>query len=223
MTPAIVNSSLLLPLLLQLLACGLLFVTARCIYRITFHPLAKFPGPPLAGLSSIYAMLWDFPLETSYSKNFATWHDQYGPIIRIEPNHLHIRDMEAYNQVFKVGTKFNRDPAIYSFPFTKGSFFNKLTVKEGKVHRDLYNPYFSKANVVNMQYLVREHLSKFLQKLDEACQADKEADLSLGFRCLTADTLMGYCYDKPFGALDYEDFKYPMMWIVPSTSTYSAH
>jgi hypothetical protein len=103
---------LLLKLSLQLTAGWLVYWIAKCIYRVTLHPLTQFPGPPLAGLSSLYAMSWDFPVETSYSENFAKWHDQYGPVIRIEPNHLHIRDMAAYNQVFKVGTKFNRNPAI---------------------------------------------------------------------------------------------------------------
>lgn len=156
-------------------------------------------------------MSWDLPFRTSYSSNFAKWHDKYGPIIRIEPNHLHIRDMDAYNTVFKVGTKFNRDPAMYSLPFTKGGFFNKSVVREGKAHRDLYVPYFSKANVVKMEHLIREHVTNFLSKLQVAGRESKDVDLSLGFRCLTADTLMGYTYDRPFGALDAPDFKYPMM------------
>ena len=208
----------ILKLALQLIVAWFVYWLAKCIYRVTFHPLAKFPGPPLAGFSSLYAMSWDLPVETSYSDNFAKWHDEYGPVIRIEPNHLHIRDMEAYNQVFKVGTKFNRDPAIYGFPFTRGSFFNKLVVREGKVHRDLYVPYFSKAKVNKMEYMIRDHMTKFIRKLDEACSAGKEVDLNLGYRCLTADTLMGYTYNKPFGAIDYHEFRYPMMYVSSSPS-----
>lgn len=203
--------SLFLKLLIQLAAGWLVYWIAKCIYRVTLHPLAKIPGPPLAGLSSLYAMSWDLPVATSYSENFAKWHDQYGPIIRIEPNHLHVRDMDACNQVFKVGTKFNRDPAMYSFPFTKGSLFNKLVVKEGKLHRDLYVPYFSKTNVVKMEYFIKEQLTKFMGILDHAYAAGKTVDLTLGYRCLVADTLMTYCYDKPFGAVDAESFEFPMM------------
>lgn len=196
---------------LNVLATALLLVVARWIYRITLHPLAKFPGPKLAAMTSMYAMSYDLPLKTSYIKQFSAWHKKYGPIIRIEPNHLHILDMDAYNQVFKMGTKFNRDPVIYSFHFTKGSMFNKLVVKEGKAHRDLYMPYFSRMNVQKMEPIIREHLTKFLDKLDEASEADKAVDLTLGFRCLMADSLMRYTYDKPFGALDAPDFEYPMM------------
>lgn len=197
----------------NIIATALLFIVARWIYRVTLHPLAKFPGPKMAAMTSMYAMSYDLPLKTSYIKQFSKWHKQYGPIIRIEPNHLHILDMDAYNSVFKVGTKFNRDPAIYSFPFTKGSMFNKLVVKDGKAHRDLYMPYFSRMNVQKMEPIIREHLGKFLEKLDEAGKLGKDVDLTLGFRCLMADTLMRYTYDKPFGALDAPDFEYPMMQV----------
>lgn len=201
-----------------------LLLILRWIYRLTLHPLAKFPGPKLAAMTSLYAMSYDLPIETSYVKEFPKWHEQHGPVIRIEPNHLHIRDMDAYNQVFKVGTKFNRDPAIYSFPFTKGSFFNKLSVKEAKPHRDMYFPYFSRAAVNKLEPILQEHVSKFLKRLGQAASDSRPVDLSLGFRCLTADSLMRYSYDRAFGALDAPDFKFPMIVAIESffdNSTYT--
>jgi hypothetical protein len=89
--------------------------------------------------------------------------------------------------------------------------FNKLVVKEGKLHRDLYVPYFSKTNVVKLEYLIKEQLAKFMGKLDDAHATGKSVDLTLEYRCLVADTLMTYCYDKPFGAIEAEDFAFPMM------------
>lgn len=189
----------------------LLLALGRWIYRLTLHPLAKFPGPKLAAISSAYAMSWDLPVPTSYIKNFPAWHDKYGPIIRIEPNHLHIRDVDAYNEVFKIGTKFDRDPALYSFPFTRGSFFNKLSVKGAKPHRDMYAPYFSRANVMNLEGVIKEHLGAFLTRIEGYSSAGKPVDLSRGYRCLLADTIMKYSYNKPYGAIASPDFKFPML------------
>lgn len=191
-------------------ACCLLLV-GRWIYRLTLHPLAKVPGPKLAAMSSAYAMSWDLPYESSYIRNFAKWHAQHGPIIRIEPNHVHVLDTEAYDKVFKIGTKFYRDPAIYSFPFTKGGFFNKLHVKEAKPHRDLYMPYFSRSSVQTLEPAIRDHLQAFLDKIGEAADAGRPVDLTRGFRCLVADTVMRYSYDQPFGALQAPDFEFPML------------
>lgn len=55
-----------------------LFVIVRAIYRITLHPLAKVPGPKLAGLSSLYGAYFDFPVTTSYTRQIMKLHDEYG-------------------------------------------------------------------------------------------------------------------------------------------------
>lgn len=198
-------------MLLYFTLTSILFILGRWVYRLTLHPLAKFPGPKLAAMTSMYAMYWDLPVKSSYSKQFPRWHDKYGPIIRIEPNHLHIRDLDAYNEVFKIGTKFNRDPVIYSFPYTKGSFFNKLSVSEAKPHRDMYLPYFSRAAVSKLEGVIKEHLGMFLKKIEEASTNAEPLDLTRGFRCLVADTLMRYSYDKPYGAIAVPEFKHPML------------
>jgi cytochrome P450 len=195
----------------QVVLVGCLLVVGRWIYRLTLHPLAKVPGPKLAAISSAYAMSWDLPHASSYIRNFAQWHEKYGPMIRIEPNHVHILDIESYNKVFKIGTKFYRDPTIYSLPFTKGGFFNKLHVKDAKPHRDLYMSYFSRSNVQSLEPAIREHLTIFLHKLDEAADGDRGVDLTRGFRCLVADTVMRYSYDKPYGALNAPNFEFQML------------
>lgn len=197
--------------LFQALAACMLLVVARWVYRLTLHPLAKVPGPKLAAMTSAYAMSYDLNKSSSYIKKFPEWHAQYGPIIRIEPNHVHILDIDSYNKVFKIGTKFYRDPAIYSFPFTKGGFFNKLHVKDAKPHRDLYMGYFSRNAVQILEPVIRQHLVQFFTQLEEAVNANKKVDLTRAFRCLTADTLMRYSYDKPFGATTSPDFIFPML------------
>ena len=91
----------------------LLAVFSKYIYRLAFHPLAKFPGPKLAAATSLYGAFYDLRPRTSYVKKFSRLHDRYGtpslirhreelteagPIVRVWPNHLHINDMEAYDQ-----------------------------------------------------------------------------------------------------------------------------
>jgi hypothetical protein len=84
--------------LLRLLAATLVYLLLRSIYRMKFHPLAKFPGPRLAALTSMYAGSYDLPYGSSLCKELPALHDKYGPIVRIMPNQLHIRDMDSFNQ-----------------------------------------------------------------------------------------------------------------------------
>jgi cytochrome P450 len=189
----------------------ILLWAARCIYRLTLHPLAGIPGPKLAAMTTAYAMSWDLSKDDSYIKNFPEWHRKYGRIIRIAPNHVHILDIDTYNQVFKIGTKFYRDPAVYSFPFTRGGFFNKLHVKDAKPHRDLYMHYFSRNSLQRLEPTVRENLAELLQRIDDTTTKGRPIDAKRAFRSWTADTVMRYMYDQSFGAVDFPGFKQPML------------
>jgi len=84
--------------MIQLLGFLVLYLLLRTVYRLLFHPLAKFPGPRLAAITSMYAAYYDLPVETSFCKEMPRLHDRYGPIVRTRPNELHIRDMDSFNQ-----------------------------------------------------------------------------------------------------------------------------
>ena len=62
---------------------GLIFVLvlaifSKYIYRLTWHPLAKFPGPRLAAASNLYGAFFDLTGNPSYIKTFPALHDIYG-------------------------------------------------------------------------------------------------------------------------------------------------
>ena len=95
---------------------ALVYQSLRIVYRLTLHPLAKFPGPKLAAITDLYPMFYDLPMHSSYLKKLPELHDQYGtlrvfpkfklwsltrakgPIVRAWPNGLHIRDLDAFNE-----------------------------------------------------------------------------------------------------------------------------
>lgn len=60
------------------------------LYRITFHPLTAFPGPKLAALSYKYEFYFDGILGGQYTAEISRMHEQYGPIVRINPDEVRI-------------------------------------------------------------------------------------------------------------------------------------
>ena len=104
-----------------LVALMLVYRASIVIYRLFLSPLAKFPGPKLAAATSWYEAFFDLR-----SKNFpdilSGLHDKYGtrryalaegifligfsgPIVRVNPTELSIRDAEYYNDLYVGGGK----------------------------------------------------------------------------------------------------------------------
>lgn len=87
---------------MALLATYLVYYIFLIIYRLTLHRLARFPGPKLTAATGFPLLYYDlihkgggqFPLA------YREWHEQYGPIIRVSPDELHIRDSSFYGTLY---------------------------------------------------------------------------------------------------------------------------
>lgn len=85
------------------------------------------------------------------------------------------------------------------------------TLQSAKERRDMFNPFFSKGAVRRVESLLHAKFTLFLSKLKSAALNNKVTNLSMAFKCLTADIIMDYCYQKDYGALDAPDFESPLL------------
>ena len=56
----------------------LLYCAALAVYRVTLHPLAKFPGPRLAATTEWYEFYHDIVQQGKFIWHIQKLHDQYG-------------------------------------------------------------------------------------------------------------------------------------------------
>jgi cytochrome P450 len=67
-------------------------------YNLLFHPLSKYPGPTLWAafrFPSLYAMLQgDLPYRIK------SFHERYGPVVRIAPDELAFTDHKAWSDIY---------------------------------------------------------------------------------------------------------------------------
>ena len=67
---------------LILLILLLAYITALGVYRLKFHPYAKYPGPLLAKLTNLYGLYHAYVGDL----HLDVWrcHERYGPITRLQ-------------------------------------------------------------------------------------------------------------------------------------------
>lgn len=63
-----------------------IYVVARCIYDLFFHPLRNFPGPKRAAIWSFYEFYYDVIKDGTYLWEIEKMHQKYGTVVI--PNHL---------------------------------------------------------------------------------------------------------------------------------------
>ncbi|CAO2655658.1 Nn.00g044610.m01.CDS01 [Neocucurbitaria sp. VM-36] len=188
---------------LRIVFALLLYILTKALYRLYFHPLASFPGPRLAAATTLYNAYYDI-LTPGLVKRLPELHKKYGPIIRIQPNELHVADLEGYNQIYRVGTPFTR--VWHDNPFLTGSLESKTTLPETKKRREFLNPFFSKAAISRVEPHL--HRKKLVQFLDTLSKTDNTVvNFFYAFRCLTADVVMDYCFQSDLSALASPGFR----------------
>ncbi|KAF2664438.1 putative cytochrome P450 [Microthyrium microscopicum] len=178
------------------------------IYRLYFHPLAKFPGPKLAALTDCYELYYDVVQQGMWIWEINRMHDQYGPIVRINTDELHIRDPEFYDEIYTTGNK-KRDK--YSkWAKTAGTPTSTATTVEHDLHRSrraAINPFFSTRSVGKLEPKIQQKIDTLCTRFEELAKTGEPFRLDAAFSALTTDVITEYCYGHTYDYLLEPDFK----------------
>lgn len=93
-------------ILLAQLGAWIVYLIGLVIYRLFFHPFAKYPGPFLAKISYFHALyhawLQDTPVEQ------LRCHRKYGHVVRYGPNTIMFDQPAARNEILGAGKNFTK-------------------------------------------------------------------------------------------------------------------
>ncbi|KAI9714885.1 MAG: hypothetical protein M1820_000174 [Bogoriella megaspora] len=187
----------------------IVYLFALAIYRLYFSPIAKFPGPKLAAVSKWYELYYQVPCRGMFSAKISELHDKYGPIVRITPSELHIRDSDYYDELY--GTpKQDRDPWFSPRSAPTGTNVSVLTTHSHdhwRVRRTVLNPFFSRRSVVGFQPLIREKVELLCSQLAKYREGSESVNLIDAFATFSCDVITDYCFGFCNEQLRSPDFK----------------
>lgn len=205
------TQALLVFAVIATLAVYVVHTVYAVIYNIYFHPLAKFPGPPLAGVS-IY---WKAYVECIESRSFCHYlvelHRHYGDVIRVAPNELHFASPQAYHDIYNNKNQWDKEARLYQSFNEDRSSFGFLTYAEAKNRKDVLNRSFSAAAIGSAEKLLVEETKALCSAFKRQTQASKGSNLFYAFRCLSTDVITTLCFGKPIHAIDAPDFEAPVV------------
>lgn len=191
------------------------YVTAYVAYdildKIYFHPLAKFPGPPLARTTVYWKGYIECIANRSFCHVLVDLHARYGDVVRVGPNELHFSNPQAYHDIYNNKNRWDKEARLYKSFAEDRSSFGFLTYNEAKIRKDVLNRSFSQAAMENAEGLCIEKTKALCAAFSRASEASKSSDIFNAFRCMSIDIIMTFCFGKPIDAVDAPDFKAPIL------------
>ncbi|PYI07012.1 cytochrome P450 [Aspergillus sclerotiicarbonarius CBS 121057] len=183
-------------------------ILARSIYRLYFHPLSKFPGPRLAAITHLVEFYYDVVQDGRFLWEIETMHEKYGPIVRINPRELHIKDPYYYDQIYvSGGRKRNKDPhfvPLFSAPL---SMITTIDHDHHRYRKGLLSNFFSKKSVADIAPLIQGKVATLTDRFEQAYRDGTTLDLTAAFCALTGDIIFHYTFGESLDFLHDTGFK----------------
>lgn len=184
----------------QLFALALVgsIVSWLCLvfYRLFLHPLRNVPGPKLAAATGWYEFYQDVILDGHYLKEYPRLHAQYGPIVRMSPNRVHIDDVAFYHKVYSTRTRYLKEPAMFKFAGELDALALVLDPAKHKIRRNVVNPLFSPRAVQDFSPTALQIIKAALEKVEEARESGLTVSLKKLESSLVIDVVVKLCFGK---------------------------
>jgi cytochrome P450 len=196
-------------------AVYLCYISGLLIYRLTIHPLAKYPGPLLAKITDWY----DVYYAMKGNRYLEHWrcHERYGDYVRVAPNTLSVNTATGLKDIY--GPRANA---------RKSDWYNTLTSYPGvysthncipkDIHakkRRILSYAFSEEAMRSMEQQMIDVIQTWLKALavPEANGVEKLSgtkDMSAWTNYLSLDILGKLCFGESFDTITRADNRWVM-------------
>ncbi|RBR18067.1 hypothetical protein FVER53590_04314 [Fusarium verticillioides] len=145
---------------LTLCALLVLKVAVSIIYNFFFHPLSKYPGPPLARISRLWSRIGNF--QGRKSERIHEAHVRYGSVVRVGPNELSFSTPTAVQAIY-TSNDFTKEQSFYRAKriFHENHLFSFRDAEAHKTRRKNFSRGFSQSSMLDFE----PHISSKIKAL----------------------------------------------------------
>lgn len=184
------------------LASTLLATLGLVLYRLYLHPLARFTSPKLAAATKWYEFWFDVlvPPSGQFSAHVDLLHDRYGPIVRINPQELHIRDPDMYEPVYTNSTKRDRWYNAARMTGKTSDSFSTISHYLHRRRRVANAPLMARRTVGAKKSVLVTSAAALKGNLERAAERGEVVDLGILFIGYSLDVVGAFCFGRDLGA-----------------------
>ncbi|KAL9129093.1 MAG: hypothetical protein Q9217_002365 [Psora testacea] len=195
------------------------------IYRLTFHPLAKFPGPKFAAATKWYEFYYDCIKGGGglFAYEIDRMHERYGPVVRINPHEIHVSDptwldtlypgpgpvrdkyapsahMSGVPEGRRVGKKL--DDCVPVMTERKLAAFGTVDHYIHRQRRSAVKMFVSKKTVKTFQNSICNTVEALCRELTRFATSGETFEISTYFLSWATDSVAKYLENDTYGLLD---------------------
>ncbi|KAL4935088.1 hypothetical protein BDV06DRAFT_229156 [Aspergillus oleicola] len=168
------------------------------VYNFFFSPLAKYPGPFLARISSLPDFYWS--LTGSRHLWLARNHELYGDVVRYRPDGLVFRTPNAYQDIFNAKSNVKRSE-FYNMMTRNKLDKSIITGTDVALHtqkKRVISTVFSEKSIRAMEPILVEHVARWCELLVDSDEDDWSTPQKMSQVCdyLVLDVLCDLCFGR---------------------------
>ncbi len=184
---------------------SLLYYICLLIYRLYFHPLAKFPGPKIAAATKWYEFYFDILKGAGgqFMYEIDRMHEVYGPIVRVNPNEIHVKDPEWYDTLYRAGTAIrDKYPPSAHFAGTPEGTFGTVEHHTHRARKAPLAAYFAKRNTRSAEPIIRNEVDHLCEALQKSYIENTATDVRIAYLSTATEIVSLFAFNERTGVID---------------------
>ncbi|EGD99847.1 cytochrome P450 monooxygenase [Trichophyton tonsurans CBS 112818] len=172
----------IIPLVVTAIA---IYIPLVAVYRLTLHPLAKYPGPFWNKLSD-----WPFFFEVvsgDHHLECLRQHEIYGPVVRTGPNKLSVNSASAMRQIYHRNANAQKGDwylTLYASASYAHNIHSETNKKKHSFRRRVMEYAFSDAATRSSEEFIIENIKILCDQLSKVCHVSRKMGDSSGYEPL---------------------------------------
>lgn len=194
-------------------AAAVLYIFGVAVYRVFFHPLAKYPGPFLAKLTDGYQLYHAWKGDRHL--DFWRLHEQHGDVVRFGPNSVSFKSNTALKDIYGFKTNVRKSDFYDAFVHPAANTHNTRDKALHARKRRVLSQAFSDSAVKQMERYILNNIRTFCHQIGQGVSQDTKGwtspkNMADWCNYLAMDILGDLCYGKAFHMLESDTNRYAL-------------